>query len=121
MHQARLSSAFRQQRQFHVAIVGSGPAGFYTTKFLFKHAGEKVKVDMFERLPTPFGLVRFGVAPDHPEVKNVINDFTTIAASPQFRFFGNVEIGADVTLRNLEDSGVAPANQTKERAKTKSS
>lgn len=53
-----------------------------------------MQVDMFERLPTPYGLVRFGVAPDHPEVKNVINDFAAVAASPGFRFFGNVEVGA---------------------------
>ena len=57
------------RRNYHVAVVGSGPAGFYTSKYLFKKAGDDVKIDMFERLPTPFGLVRFGVAPDHPEVK----------------------------------------------------
>eukprot|EP00930_Biecheleria_cincta_P097833 TRINITY_DN89520_c0_g1_i1.p1 TRINITY_DN89520_c0_g1~~TRINITY_DN89520_c0_g1_i1.p1 ORF type:complete len:502 (-),score=80.98 TRINITY_DN89520_c0_g1_i1:373-1845(-) len=81
------------RRNYHIAVVGSGPAGFYTSKYLFKKAaGESLKVDMFERLPTPFGLVRFGVAPDHPEVKNVINDFSEVAETPGFRFFGNIEI-----------------------------
>ncbi|CAE7237783.1 fdxr [Symbiodinium microadriaticum] len=79
-------------------IVGSGPAGFYTSKYLFKKKADgPLQIDMrspqFERLPTPFGLVRFGVAPDHPEVKNVINDFTDVAQTPNFRFFGNVEVG----------------------------
>jgi len=60
-----------------------------------------MRVDMFERLPTPFGLVRFGVAPDHPEVKRVINDFGIVAATPGFRFFGNVEVGSDISLETL--------------------
>jgi len=60
-------------------------------------------VDMFERLPCPFGLVRFGVAPDHPEVKNVIKDFTEVAETSDFRFFGNVQIGADVPMRLLRE------------------
>jgi len=89
------------QRGYHVAVVGSGPAGFYTSKYLFKQAPD-LCVDMFERLPTPFGLVRFGVAPDHPEVKNVTNDFTQVAATPGFRFLGNVEVGKDVTLAALQ-------------------
>jgi len=104
------SGAAATKRHYHVAIVGSGPAGFYTSKYLLKDApgaasaGEKageMRIDMFERLPTPFGLVRFGVAPDHPEVKNVIKDFTEVAGSPHFRFFGNVEIGRDLPLSRL--------------------
>jgi len=59
---------------------------------------------MFERLPVPFGLVRFGVAPDHPEVKNVVNDFTSVAETPDFRFFGNVEVGSNVSLKALEEA-----------------
>uniref|UniRef100_A0A0G4EYD7 NADPH:adrenodoxin oxidoreductase, mitochondrial n=1 Tax=Chromera velia CCMP2878 TaxID=1169474 RepID=A0A0G4EYD7_9ALVE len=86
-----------------VCIVGSGPSGFYSAKYLMKsHPG--VKVDMIERLPTPFGLVRFGVAPDHPEVKSVINDFEKVAQSENFRFFGNVRVGSDVSLRELRDT-----------------
>mmetsp|Transcript_129359 Transcript_129359/g.242031 ORF Transcript_129359/g.242031 Transcript_129359/m.242031 type:complete len:505 (+) Transcript_129359:37-1551(+) len=94
-----------QRRRYHVAVIGSGPAGFYTSKYLFKQAGnEKVHIDMFERLPVPFGLVRFGVAPDHPEVKNVQNDFAQVAATPTFRFFGNVEVGKHVSLLSLKTS-----------------
>mmetsp|Transcript_96132 Transcript_96132/g.170598 ORF Transcript_96132/g.170598 Transcript_96132/m.170598 type:complete len:476 (+) Transcript_96132:63-1490(+) len=98
------------RRYHHVAVVGSGPAGFYTAKYLLKKAGEDVKIDMFERLPTPFGLVRFGVAPDHPEVKNVINDFTAVAETPGFRFFGNTQVGSNglslASLRSLYDAVV---------------
>ena len=91
-----------QHRNYHVAVVGSGPAGFYTSKYLFKKAGDgAMKIDMFERLPTPFGLVRFGVAPDHPEVKNVINDFGAVAEMPNFRYFGNVEVGTQPSLEAL--------------------
>ncbi|CAH0476463.1 unnamed protein product [Peronospora belbahrii] len=84
-----------------VCVVGSGPAGFYATKYLLKeHAG--VRVDMLEVLPTPFGLVRSGVAPDHPEVKSVMNDFDMVAANKRFRFLGNVRVGEDVTLAELQ-------------------
>lgn len=101
-------SRFGQRRGLHVAIVGSGPSAFYTAKYLFKQAGASpvnrggpLAIDMFERLPTPFGLVRFGVAPDHPEVKNVIKDFGEVARTPGFRFFGNVEVGEAVSLGDL--------------------
>ena len=73
-----------------VAIVGSGPAGFYAACQLLTHGAE---VDMFERLPTPWGLVRLGVAPDHPNIKAVSRVFEKTAQRPGFRFFGNVEIG----------------------------
>lgn len=82
-----------------MAVVGSGPSAFYTSKYLMKQA--PVAVDMFERLPTPFGLVRSGVAPDHAEVKNVVNDFADVARLAPFRFFGNVNVGADVSLSDL--------------------
>jgi NADPH-dependent glutamate synthase beta subunit-like oxidoreductase len=63
-----------------------------------------VEVDIYEQLPVPFGLVRFGVAPDHPEVKNVINTFTKTANSPQLRFVGNVKLGQDLSLQELRDA-----------------
>ncbi len=85
-----------------VAIVGSGPAGFYAAEHLFKQTGLVVQVDMFDRLPTPFGLVRFGVAPDHQKIKNVTRVFEKVASRPQFRFYGNVDVGTDVTLADLE-------------------
>ncbi|KAH7277744.1 hypothetical protein KP509_38G005100 [Ceratopteris richardii] len=74
------------RRDLHVCIVGSGPAGFYTADRLLKTSDE-IKVDMLERLPSPFGLVRSGVAPDHPETKTVINQFTKIASSSRLFFF----------------------------------
>ncbi|CAH1793570.1 unnamed protein product [Owenia fusiformis] len=84
----------------HVCIVGSGPAGFYTAQQLLK-GHPKVRVDILEKLPVPFGLVRFGVAPDHPEVKNVINTFTQTAQNDRCRFIGNVHVGDDVTVAQL--------------------
>ncbi|OTB03308.1 hypothetical protein M426DRAFT_74073 [Hypoxylon sp. CI-4A] len=75
-----------------MAVVGSGPAGFYTAYRVMTKV-PKTKVDMFEALPVPYGLVRFGVAPDHPEVKNCIDKFEEVASSPDFTFIGNVSIG----------------------------
>ena len=84
-----------------VAIVGSGPAGFYAAEALLKRADTVVDVDMFERLPTPYGLVRGGVAPDHQKIKTVIRVFAATAARPTFRFLGNVRLGQDVTVDEL--------------------
>jgi len=83
-----------------VAIVGSGPAGFYAAGPLLG-ADVPVEVDMFERLPTPWGLVRLGVAPDHPKIKSVSRAFERISAQPGFRFFGNVEVGRDLSHEEL--------------------
>jgi ferredoxin/flavodoxin---NADP+ reductase len=83
-----------------VAVVGSGPAGFYAAGHLLA-SDLPVEVDMVERLPTPWGLVRLGVAPDHPNIKAVSRAFEKIAAQPGFRFFGNVELGCDVTHEEL--------------------
>jgi ferredoxin/flavodoxin---NADP+ reductase len=85
-----------------VAVVGSGPAGFYAAGALLS-SEEPVEVDMFERLPTPWGLVRLGVAPDHPKIKSVSRAFERIAERPGFRFFGNVEIGRDLGQDDLAD------------------
>jgi ferredoxin--NADP+ reductase len=84
-----------------VAIVGAGPAGFYTAERLFKENNLHVTIDMYDRLPTPFGLVRNGVAPDHQKIKSVTKVFDRLAAKPNFRFFGNVELGSDVTVADL--------------------
>ncbi len=83
-----------------VAVVGSGPAGFYAAGALLA-ADTPLEVDMIERLPTPWGLVRLGVAPDHPKIKSVSRAFERIAAQPGFRFLGNVEVGRDVEHREL--------------------
>ncbi|KAI2658250.1 NADPH:adrenodoxin oxidoreductase, mitochondrial [Labeo rohita] len=86
-----------------VCIVGGGPAGFYTAQQLLK-AQQDASVDIYERLPVPFGLVRFGVAPDHPEVKNVINTFTQTAHHERCNFHGNVNVGKDVTIDELRQA-----------------
>ncbi len=86
-----------------VAIVGSGPAGFYAAESLLAKADLTVEVDMFDRLPTPFGLVRAGVAPDHPKIKNVIKRYEKTASNEGYRFFGNVEVGRDITVAELEE------------------
>ena len=84
-----------------VAIVGSGPAAFYAAGALLGSEDPPVEVDMIERLPTPWGLVRLGVAPDHPQLKTVSRAFEKIAARPGFRFLGNVEVGRDVSHDEL--------------------
>ncbi|XP_033630929.1 NADPH:adrenodoxin oxidoreductase, mitochondrial-like [Asterias rubens] len=85
-----------------VCVVGSGPAGFYTAQGLLK-GNSQCTVDIIDKLPVPFGLVRFGVAPDHPEVKNVINQFTSTLAADNQRcsFLGNVEVGKHISLQDL--------------------
>ena len=86
----------------NVAIVGSGPSGFYAAEALFRDV-EDVHVDMYERLPTPFGLVRSGVAPDHPKLKDVTAIYTRLLEDARFSFLGNVEVGRDVALASLRD------------------
>ncbi len=89
------------ENPLRVAVVGAGPAGFYAADHLFRQKQLNVSVDMFDRLPTPFGLVRFGVAPDHPKIKSVTKLFDRIAKKPGFRFFGNVTVGKDVSVDDL--------------------
>jgi ferredoxin--NADP+ reductase len=84
-----------------VAIVGSGPAGFYAAEALLRRADVRVEVDVFDRLPTPYGLVRGGVAPDHQKIKTVARVFAATAARPSFRFLGNVQLGSDVQVEDL--------------------
>lgn len=84
-----------------VAIVGAGPAGFYTVQHLLQERGPNIRIDMFDRLPTPFGLVRTGVAPDHPKIKAVTRLYSRLASQPEFRFFGNIEYGRHLTLDDL--------------------
>ncbi|HEX2428859.1 MAG TPA: FAD-dependent oxidoreductase, partial [Gaiellaceae bacterium] len=88
-------------RPLRVAIVGSGPAAFYAAGHALASEDPVVEVDMIERLPTPWGLVRLGVAPDHPQLKTVSRAFEKIAARPGFRFLGNIEVGRDVTHDEL--------------------
>jgi ferredoxin--NADP+ reductase len=94
------SSHQRAAGRFRVAIVGGGPSGFYAAESLLR-SGQSVDVDMFERLPVPYGLVRFGVAPDHPKLKQVTRVFDRIAAMPGFRFFGGIDIGEGLPISAL--------------------
>ena len=84
-----------------VAVVGAGPSGFYAVEALLKALGPAVRVDIFDRLPTPFGLVRGGVAPDHQKIKSVTAIYERTAADPRVRFFGNVKLGSDFTVEDL--------------------
>ena len=92
---------FSTDHPLRVAIIGAGPAGFYTAEHLFKQKNLTVEIDMFDRLPTPFGLVRAGVAPDHQKIKNVIKVFDRTARHPHFRYFGNVELGKHLSVDDL--------------------
>ena len=85
-----------------VAIIGSGPAAFYAADYLMKQSDLVVQIDMFDRLPTPYGLVRFGVAPDHQKIKSVTKVFEKLASKPNFRFYGNVEFGKHLTLADFK-------------------
>lgn len=86
-----------------VGIVGAGPAGFYAADFLLRSQQPAVQVDMYDSLPTPFGLVRSGVAPDHQKIKSVTRAFDRVARKPGFRFFGNVTLGEHVRASELTD------------------
>jgi ferredoxin--NADP+ reductase len=89
------------ERPLCVAIVGSGPSGLYAADAILKTAGLTARVDMFDRLPTPFGLVRGGVAPDHQKIKAVIAVYEKLLLDPRMRFFGNVKLGVDITVDDL--------------------
>ena len=89
--------------QIRVAIIGSGPSGFYAADHLLKQSEPLIHVDMYERLPTPFGLVRGGVAPDHEKIKSVTKLYSRIAAHQRFSFYGNIEFGSDVTRADLSE------------------
>ena len=94
-------------RPYHVAIVGSGPSGFFAAASLLKAADSDdqldVAVDMLEMLPTPWGLVRSGVAPDHPKIKSISKQFEKIAEDERFRFFGNVVVGEHISATELAE------------------
>ncbi|MEV6030451.1 FAD-dependent oxidoreductase [Nonomuraea sp. NPDC052116] len=85
----------------HVAVIGSGPAGIYTAEALVKQSAEPVEVDVLERLPTPYGLVRYGVAPDHTSIKSIANYLRKVLELPEVRFLGGVTLGAHVSVEDL--------------------
>ena len=87
----------------HIAIVGSGPAGYYTAEAAVKQWGEDARVDIFDKLPVPFGLIRTGVAPDHQSIKAVARRYEKTAIGDTVRFAGNVEIGRDIAIEELTE------------------
>ena len=91
--------------KFKIVIVGAGPAGYFAAQALqsAESDGKTFVIDMIERLPTPWGLVRSGVAPDHPKIKSVSKVFEKIATQEGFRLIGNVELGRDISLVELEE------------------
>ncbi|MGO4685183.1 FAD-dependent oxidoreductase [Hyphomicrobium sp. 2TAF46] len=91
------------RERLQIAIVGSGPSGFYAAEALLGSALQ-IQIDMFERLPTPFGLVRSGVAPDHQKLKQPIRVFEEIARSPHFNFVGNIAVGSQITVKELQSA-----------------
>src|SRR5262249_36890302 len=95
-----MSQLGTEARPLRVAIVGAGPAGYYAADHLLR-ADAVVEVDMIDRLPTPYGLVRAGVAPDHQKIKSVTAAFDKVAAHPRFRFFGGIDFGKDVLVADL--------------------
>jgi ferredoxin--NADP+ reductase len=97
-----MSDLGTEQNPVRAAIVGSGPSGFYAAEALIR-SEPVVLVDMFERLPSPFGLVRSGVAPDHPKLKEPIRVYQRIAESPQFQFLGNITVGRDISAEELKN------------------
>ncbi len=96
-----MSNLGSSERPLRVAIIGSGPSGFYAAQALFDQK-LVVKVDMFEKFPAPYGLVRYGVAPDHAKIKNVTKVFEKTALNPNFSFLGNVKVGKNISVFELE-------------------
>ena len=90
------------ENPLRIAIIGAGPSGFYAADQIIRDPDTDAQVDLFDRLPTPYGLVRGGVAPDHPKIKSVTRVYERTAAKEGFRFFGNVEVGRDLTIEDFE-------------------
>jgi ferredoxin--NADP+ reductase len=90
------------ENPLRVAIIGAGPSGFYAADQIIRDPETEAQVDLFDRLPTPYGLVRGGVAPDHPKIKSVTRVYERTAAKEGFRFFGNVEVGRDLGIEDFE-------------------
>jgi ferredoxin--NADP+ reductase len=98
-----MSDPGTEANPLRVAIIGAGPTGFYAADHLLKQKESVVQVDLYDRLPTPFGLVRGGVAPDHQKIKTVTRAFDRIAQNPNFRFYGYVELGQDISVADLRE------------------
>ena len=83
-----------------VAVIGAGPAGIYASDLLAKQG---VNIDLFEQMPAPFGLIRYGVAPDHPRIKGIIASLHRVLDTPTIRLLGNIHIGEDITIAQLHE------------------
>lgn len=103
LHKAKRIDAIGRTNLRHIAVIGSGPAGYYTAEAAQKQWGDGVRVDVFDALPVPFGLIRTGVAPDHQSIKGVSRRYEATALSENVRFVGNVTIGKDVSIAELQD------------------
>ena len=106
-------------RPLRVAVIGSGPAGIYASDALMKKYDGTVAIDLFEKMPAPFGLIRYGVAPDHPRIKGIIKSLHKVMNKPQLRLIGNVEYGKDITLSELQslyDAVIFATGATGDRA-----
>lgn len=91
------------QQPLKVAVIGAGPAGIYASDILIKKTGGNVQIDLIEQMPAPFGLIRYGVAPDHPRIKGIVNSLHRVLDSEQIRLLSNITVGRDVTVAELEE------------------
>ncbi|AWB82741.1 pyridine nucleotide-disulfide oxidoreductase [Corynebacterium yudongzhengii] len=92
-----------ERRRLRVAVIGAGPAGIYASDLLINNQDHDVQVDLFEKMPAPFGLIRYGVAPDHPRIKGIVKSLHRVLDKEGIRLIANVEIGKDITLDELQD------------------
>ena len=97
-----MNAVNEENNLYRIAIIGSGPAGYFAAGHLFKKSDLNIEIDMYDKLPTPFGLVRSGVAPDHQHTKTVTKVYDKIASNPKFRFYGLIEYGNHITLDDLK-------------------
>lgn len=86
-----------------VAVIGAGPAGIYASDLLIRNEEHDIHVDLFEQMPAPFGLIRYGVAPDHPRIKGIVNSLHRVLDKPELRLLGNIEVGKDLTIDDLRE------------------
>lgn len=86
-----------------VAVIGAGPAGIYASDLLIRNEDLDISVDLFEQMPAPFGLIRYGVAPDHPRIKGIVKSLHNVLDKPHLRLLGNIEVGKDITIDELRD------------------
>ena len=91
------------QAPLKVAVIGAGPAGIYASDILVKKTGGNVEIDLIEQMPAPFGLIRYGVAPDHPRIKGIVNSLHRVLETEQIRLISNVHIGRDLTVAQLQE------------------